>query len=76
MSSNKCDLNCEKEQTDTSHTLNDVEKEILMFRFGLDLVHLCDQHYPRPVQKIHFLAQQKNVLTLEMNTRKQGKLVL
>ena len=42
MSLNIWYLNGEKEQTDTSHTLNDVEKEILKLRFGLDLEHLCD----------------------------------
>ena len=51
MSSNKCDLNCEKEQTYTSHTLNDVEKEILKFRFSLDMEHLCDQHYQHQFRK-------------------------
>ena len=45
MASNKCDMNCENEETNVLHNLSDVEKEIMKFRVGLDLENLCDKHY-------------------------------
>ena len=41
----KCNLPCDTKEGCIIHKLNDEQTEVLQFRFGFQVIYLCDQHY-------------------------------